>query len=111
MGFAVVDWDRVKARSRSAGRKRALWGAIRMYCLECLGSASAVRDCPAPHCELYLYRLGFWGVRKQENGRLRLEYRTISIRRAIRRNCIECVGTSKDICTADRCPLYPYRLG
>ncbi len=38
------------------GRSRRM--AVRAFCLECMGwSANEVRDCTAPYCPLYPYRL------------------------------------------------------
>jgi hypothetical protein len=72
--------------------------AISKHCSECWPYNS---DCEAGNdCKLYLVR----------NPAVRRGKTKTTLRRAIRHNCVECVGAKEDICTSPACTLYPYRM-
>jgi len=76
--------------------------AIRRFCGDCVGQASAIRDClgdeAIPPCPFYRYRMG--------RGRPKL--------RIIRQHCLWCMGGSSVLvrnCHSAGCRLHLYRLG
>ncbi len=79
--------------------------AIRNFCKECVNSVQTkvIKDCGGEYvrvtkkpCALFKYRLRGKGTLK-----------------AIRRNCVECVGGTYWVedCTTETCPLHPFRMG
>jgi hypothetical protein len=91
--------------------KKEIRRAIKKFCLECTGSRDLAAMCGCDTCNLYPYRPGSQMPVRDENGNLSLELHKASILRAIRSECIDCLGSRGDICTSPRCELYPYRLG
>ena len=78
--------------------------AIRAKCIDCAaGELGTVRSCEFPDCPLHPFRMGK-GVRGKG-----------SILRPIRRYCLWCMRDQPNevrLCpSAERCALYPYRLG
>jgi hypothetical protein len=77
--------------------------AIRQNCIDCVGSASDVRDCQGDEligspCLFYPYRMG--------KGRPSV--------RLIRKHCLWCMSGSQKLvrdCPSRKCPFLPYRLG
>lgn len=78
--------------------------AVRLHCLECVGSSRDVKSCGGHHdlstgepCEFYPYRLG--------KGRPSVKL--------IRKFCLSCLGTSNLVadCSSEACSLWPYRFG
>jgi len=84
--------------------------AIRVRCLECVGYVSdEVKNCTAPDCPLYLFRLG-----RSVRGNSRLK--------AIRKHCLTCMGGSPPLVAdcpsgpqmargASGCPVFKFRFG
>ena len=84
--------------------------SIRAMCLECVGYVSdEVKNCTAPDCPLYLFRLG-----RSVRGKSRLK--------AIRKLCLECMGgSSKTVAECSSgprhgendpgCSVFEYRFG
>jgi hypothetical protein len=93
--------------------KSKLWGDIRAHCLECLGDSGSVRRCPGDDCRLYPYRMGNYGTKNKTDadGMMYPVFKKSAIKRAIRAECVDCVGTTKDVCTSPGCSLYDYRRG
>lgn len=52
-------------KRRAAGGSRL--AAIRLRCLDCAGSAAAVKTCPATDCALWPYRLGHRPTTSRQN--------------------------------------------
>jgi hypothetical protein len=82
--------------------------AIRKFCIQCVGSASEVKNCggdkmlgqgdSARRCWFYDYRMG--------RGRPSVKI--------IRKHCLECMGGSRKLvaqCINFDCPVYIFRFG
>ncbi|MEI8371860.1 MAG: hypothetical protein WCJ35_03390 [Planctomycetota bacterium] len=89
-------------------KRRTPAKSIRLHCLDCYGTSSAVANCEATTCSLYAYRLG----RKSQSAPRRTK--------AIRTYCLGCVcGETGQVrkCTAGlsangyHCPLWQFRMG
>lgn len=90
------------------GPNRRWWLAIKAYCLDCAGSEQAVISCrhgKGPTlCVLHRYRLGRVGVRLQNRWPINL---TLSVRKAIKGTCKQCIGRWTEVCPEPTCPLNP----
>lgn len=79
--------------------------AVRLHCVECVGSVYDVKDCGGHHvlstgkpCDFFPYRMG--------KGRVSVK--------VIRKFCLDCMGNSFDMvknCPTETCTLWPYRFG
>lgn len=101
--------------------KMTLWWHIRKFCLECAGSSDAVRDCggnelaDGTNCNLFPYRNALNERRHggiTVGGHIPHERKAPTVRAAIRRNCVHCLGSIHyDDCASPRCYLYFFRHG
>jgi hypothetical protein len=84
---------------KTAPPKAVFVRAIHAHCAACWPYRT---DCQAQDsCQLYQVR----------NPEARRGKRKKDLRRAIRENCRECVGTNEDICSSPKCALHAFRLG
>lgn len=88
------------------GPNRKWWLAIKAYCLDCAGSEQAVVSCrhgKGPTCcVLHPYRRGRAGVRLGNRWPVNI---TLSVRKAIKDTCKQCIGRWTDVCPDPACPL------
>lgn len=86
-----------------------LMRAIRARCLDCAGSAGAVKQCRNSSCDLHAFRMGF----NPYYGREKPEGYAPPIK-AVRAHCLDCcLAQVSEVraCTATRCHLHKLRMG
>ena len=92
-------------------QKKSPLKAARQFCMECMnGYTELISTCVADGykskrvCALYEYRFG-----KTERG----AYPDVPILKAIRLQCLECVGTYMEVenCSCSECALFKFRFG
>lgn len=77
-----------------------MYGAsIKLHCLECIGETPREKVCAG--CTLL----------KISTQSKRQKFTKTEIKKLIREFCVDCVGTTSDICQSPGCALYPLRLG
>jgi hypothetical protein len=98
--------------------KAMVWKAIRDHCLECVGSAEAIRSCGGNEllanggtCRLYPYRFGPKSVKSAEEfGLTKADYSQAKLYEAIRAECKYCLnGYPLNICSSPNCKLFHVR--
>jgi hypothetical protein len=78
--------------------------ATRKYCLWCCNdSKKEIKLCPSENCPLHSLRFGKNPLNK-------------SVLKAIRENCLDCIGDFNPpqdvkLCSSTDCPLHPFRFG
>jgi hypothetical protein len=93
--------------------KPELWARISQFCHQCCGNP---KDCDPQFldhfCQLYPYRVKPRGrLRDPETGRLKAEYSTKEIKRAVKAHCKWCLGgNALSVCSSPECSLYPVHV-
>lgn len=89
--------------------------AVRAKCVECVGGAhSEIKHCSANACPASPHDCSIWPFRMGRGRDLSSGHPNVSRRRAIRNECLRCMGGSSKLvkeCSSTRCALWPYRHG
>jgi len=106
--FTDEERSKALAARKAAVPKGIIAKAVKEFCLDCTGVNPSVTDCQGnslldgTSCELYCVNTAL----------KRRKTTKTTLRRAIRRNCLHCLGgSSTDGCTSPNCNLYVFRTG
>lgn len=95
-----VDREQLLEARKNAMSKQMYGGAIKLFCIECMGKM------PGPTNELCDDCL----LRAVNAPEKRRKISKSNLRKLLREHCIDCVGFSLDICSSPNCFLYPMRM-
>lgn len=108
----LFDLHSPEARARAletlrSNPKALFTRGVKKFCLECTGSFQATGDCGGDS----LAGGGSCALFQVRTPQLRRSTTKTGVRKAIRANCVQCVGGSDDCCTSPGCSLHAVRFG